>query len=357
MLMKDIQLNDLLNSNKILFHYGKYIEGIAKGKSDYNPISIEIHPTAKCNHRCIHCSYKERNECRVSLDKEVMEKLIDSIINMGIKAVYFSGGGEPTLYPKLKDYIVKLHDAGVETAIITNGSYFEKAGLIDIAYMLNYIAISVPAIDPVTFKKITGSELLENVLSLPAKIKAVHKDKSPILGARIVLTNLNYMYVPDFMTVLKDREYDYALFKVIRDYEDNGQGLSDTAVSDLKSIISETKNVDNRFTNINSIFDYRKKPEFKNKCWANQFGMIANVSMDGKVYPNIVEIDKPEFCIGDLNKNTLEEIWNSERHIAVKEKSNEKWLRGECVNCRCIAYNKIINEINDRLPHEYDPFI
>ena len=198
---------------------------------------------------------------------------------MGIKAVYFSGGGEPTLYPKLKDYIVKLHDAGIETAIITNGSYFEKAGLIDIADMLNYIAISVPAIDPVTFKKITGSELLENVLSLPAKIKSVHKDKSPILGARIVLTNLNYMYVPDFMTVLKDREYDYALFKVIRDYEDNGQGLSDTAVSHLKSIIAETKNVDSSFTNINTIFDYRKKPEFKNKCWGDTTGCIIYCSV------------------------------------------------------------------------------
>lgn len=53
--MKEIALTrDLLNSNKIMFHFGKILEEISKGKEDFNPIAIEIHPTAMCNHRCIH---------------------------------------------------------------------------------------------------------------------------------------------------------------------------------------------------------------------------------------------------------------------------------------------------------------
>ncbi|MBE5935330.1 MAG: radical SAM protein [Lachnospiraceae bacterium] len=357
--MNSIRLSaDFLNSNKIVFHYGKLLEDIYKeGKKDFNPIAIEVHPTAMCNHRCIHCSYKERNESRNSLSKEVMDKLMDSIINMKIKAVYFSGGGEPTLYPNLKEYINKLYSNNVECSIITNGSYFEESGIVNIANKLNYIAVSVPAVTEDTFKLITGTDNMKKVLGLPKRIKDIHGDNSPVIGSRIVITNKNYKDVGEFLRIIKESCFDYALFKIVRDYEDNGQGLSKDEELYLKEQISKYKNFDEDFTNIKSIFNYRKPIEFKNKCWVNYYSMIANVGTDGKVYPNIVEIDKPEFCIGDLNTSALEEMWNSDVHNKVKEASNQKWLEGKCKNCRAMSYNNIINNMVESIPSQFDPFI
>lgn len=349
--------NDLLNSNKIFFHIGKILEDIYKGKRDFYPVAVEVHPTAVCNHRCIHCSYKERNESRVSYSEDTMEKLVDSIINMKIKAVYFSGGGEPTLYPDLVRYIKKMNAHGIEVSIITNGSYFENAGLISVANMLNYIAVSVPGIDMETFQLITGSNKLEEVLSLPKKIKKEHGINSPIIGARIVLTNKNYMYVEQFLKVMQEREYDYALFKIVRDYEDKGQGLTEEEEAQLKEEIKQLKDVDDNYTNIKYIFNFKQLPKFQKKCWVNDLGLLANISTDGGVYPNIVEIDKPEFCIGNINENSLEEIWNSERHKEVKKMSNQKWCSGECKNCRAMSYNSVINSFFDELPSTWDNFI
>lgn len=348
---------DLLNSNKILFHYGRILEDIARGKNDFNPVAIEIHPTAMCNHRCIHCSYKERNESRASLSKEIMDKLTDSVIHMGIRAVYFSGGGEPTLYPDLADYIQKLYRHGIECSVLTNGSCFAQQGLIPLANKLNYIAVSVPGIDEDTFETITGTRNLGKVLSLPKQIKSVHRENSPIVGARIVLTNKNYRQVGAFLTAMKENEFDYALFKIVRDYEDNGQGLSKEEEAILKEEIQGYPSLDPNFTNLSTIFNYRALPEFKNQCWTNRYGMLANVSTDGKVYPNIVEIDKEEFCIGDLHDMTLEEMWNSPRHVEVKRASDRKWKSGMCKNCRAMSYNRIINELRERLPSAFDPFI
>lgn len=356
--MKDVNLSDdLLNSNKILFHYGKILEDIKKGRKEFNPVAIEIHPTAKCNHRCLHCSYKERNESRATISKTVMDQLVNSIINMGTRAVYFSGGGEPVMYPGLPDYIVKLVSNGVECSIITNGSCFESMGLIPIADKLNYIAISVPDIDEDGFETITGTRNLEKVLSLPEKIKNVHGESSPIIGSRIILTNKNYMKVNKFLNIIKEREFDYALFKIVRDYEDNGQGLKPEEEKVLREEVNSCSCYDKKFTNIHKIFDYRSKPDFLNKCWINQYGLLANVSTDGKVYPNIVEIDKPEFCIGNLYEETLEQMWNSKRHLHVKKMSNKKWIAGECKNCRAISYNQIINKVNQCVPLYFDPFI
>lgn len=356
--MKEIALTrDLLNSHKILFHYGNMLEEISKGRVDFNPVAIEVHPTAVCNHRCIHCSYKERNESRASLPKEVMDRLTESIIRMKIRAVYFSGGGEPTLYPRLAGYIEKLTGNGVECSVLTNGSCFAEVGLIPVANRLNYIAVSVPGIDEKTFETITGTRNLEKVLALPNQIKEVHGENSPIIGARIVLTNKNYRQVGEFLRIMKERNYDYALFKVVRDYEDNGQGLSTEEEAYLREEVQTYGDLDDRFTNIKGIFGYRTLPDFKNACWVNRYGMLANVSTDGKVYPNIVEIDKSEFCIGDLHTETLEEMWNSPRHEGVKKRSDRKWISGTCRNCRAMAYNGIINEWMNRLPAYFDPFI
>ncbi len=355
---KEIALTrDLLNSNKILFHYGKILEEISKGRTDFNPVAIEVHPTAVCNHRCIHCSYKERNESRASLPGGLMDQLTDSIIRMGIRAVYFSGGGEPTLYPNLAGYVQRLTDHGVECSILTNGSCFEEMGLISIAGRLNYIAVSLPGVDEATFEVITGTRNLEKVLSLPGKIKTAHGDKSPVIGSRIVLTNKNYRQVGDFLKITKEKGFDYALFKIVRDYEDNGQGLSKDEESYLKEEIRAYTDLDDRFTNIKGVFDYKRLPDFKNACWVNRYGMLANVSTDGKVYPNIVEIDKEEFCIGDLRHETLEQMWNGPRHAEVKRRSDEKWAGGGCRNCRAIAYNDIINRWMGQLPAYFDPFI
>jgi radical SAM protein with 4Fe4S-binding SPASM domain len=356
--MSDVALTrDLLNSKKIYFHYGKMMEDIAKGKTDFNPASIEIHPTAKCNHRCTHCSYMERNESRNSIPENVMDKLIDSVINMKVRGVYFSGGGEPTLYPKLGDYITKLYNNGVECAIITNGSCFERMGLIPIANMLNYIAVSVPAVDEQTFRDITKTDNLKYVLELPQKIKEYHGINSPIIGSRIIITNKNYKEVSNFLRIIKESKYDYALFKAVRDYEDNGQGLSKEEEQYILDEIEELDFIDNNFTNIRNIFGYKKDFEHTGRCWTNYYGMIANVSTDGKVYPNIVEIDHEEFCIGDLNKHTLEEMWNSPRHDEVKRLSDEKWKNKGCKNCRAMSYNRYIQEMQETMPQVFDPFV
>ena len=265
--MKKVELTkNFLNSNKILFHYGKMLESIANGQNEYQPIAIEIHPTAVCNHQCIHCSYKERNESRASISKDVMDQLIDSIIKLKVRAVYFSGGGEPTLYPELANYIDKLYANGVECSVITNGACFEQTGMIAIANQLNYIAVSVPGVDDETFRTITGTDNLEKVLSLPGKIKEMHGENSPVIGARIVLTNKNYKQVKDFLEIIRERKFDYALFKVVRDYEDNGQGLS-RSEEELQEIIRLFTNESRRY--FDDILDY--------EAYGNLFCSIARI--------------------------------------------------------------------------------
>lgn len=359
--MKESLCDDFLNSKKVLYpFFEKATDYLVNGRCDFMPWAVEVHPTAKCNHTCIHCSYKERNENRVELDKETFDTLITSLIKMGVHGVFFSGGGEPCIYPYLKNGIIKLHEAGVDCAIVTNGSLVEKMGILDIANHLNYIAVSVPSVTPDLFERITGKPYVEEILSLPQKIRSAHGDNSPVIGTRVVITNLIIDEVTDILKTLKSCGYDYANFKIVRDYESRGLGVSKESEEKLKKEIEEMKEkgmIDRRYTNIDRIFDFKQKYSPEKTCHINKMGMLAVVTPEGDVYHNISEIVMEDFKIGNLHDKTLEELWNSDKHNEVKKKSHELWISGKCENCRAIGFNQRINEVLSGLPEKPDPLI
>lgn len=358
--MKYSLCDDFLNSQKVMFPFGQYLADYREGKHDFAPWSVEIHPTARCNHSCIHCSYKERNESRCHMDKGVFDKLIDSLIAMKVKGVYFSGGGEPCIYEGLADAVVKLYENGVESALVSNGSLIESSGVLDVADYFNYIALSVPSCTEDLFKKITGTPNMSKVLAIPSKIKERFGDKSPVIGSRVVVTNLIVDEVPHILETIKEREFDYAIFKIVRDYEDRGLGVSDEKAKELEDVIKrllDEDKIDHNFTNLDTVFQYRKPYTRSSICHINQMGLLAAVTPEGDVYPNISEIGKEEFLVGNLYQNSFEEIWYGSRHDEVKAISNKRWNCGDCKNCRAISYNMIMEELLKKLPIQMDPFI
>lgn len=358
--MKDSLCDDFLNSKKVLFPFFDIANEYLCGRTDFTPWAVEIHPTTKCNHTCIHCSYKERNENRVELDVRTFDNLIDSLILMKVHGVFFSGGGEPCAFRYLKDAIVRLHDAGIEVAIVTNGSLIEKMGIIDVANHLNYIAVSVPSCKDVMFEKITGKPYVDQILSLPEKIRKIHGSSSPVVGARVVITNLIAREVPDILQTLENKGFDYANFKVVRDYESRGLGLSEDMVAEIKKeikVLVDDGKVDHRYTNIDMIFDYKKPYEPIKTCHMNKMGLLAVITPEGDVYHNISEIGCDDFKIGNLHEKPLHKLWNSMEHEEVKKRSHNLWKSGGCKNCRSIAFNQRINEILEGMPSHMDPLI
>lgn len=353
--------NDFLNSKKIIYPFLKHgYSYFTEGKTDFLPWAVEIHPTAKCNHRCIHCSYIERNENRAELEEGVFERLIESLIRMKVKGVYFSGGGEPACYRKLPEAIDRLAKHEIEVSMVTNGSLLEKQEIMDVIDKLNYIAVSVPSCTPETFEKITGRNYVEKILALPDIIRSASKGKQPIIGARIVITNIIADEVGFILDTLKSKQYDYALFKVVRDYEDRGLGVAEEKVHYLKEVIrkmSDKGEIDHAFTNLDKIFDYKKPYDSIGICHTNKMGLLAAVTPEGEVYPNISEIGNRDFLIGNLYEHTLEELWNSRNHETVKSNSKKHWISGKCKNCRAISYNEQIERLLSSVPEEEDAFL
>jgi MoaA/NifB/PqqE/SkfB family radical SAM enzyme len=90
--------------------------------SQHSPLwRCELLLTHRCNFHCVYCRGL-RSDCAGDIPLETARQTLDYWISDGLKNVRFSGG-EPTLYPYLKELVKKCKDSGIDRiAISTNGS-------------------------------------------------------------------------------------------------------------------------------------------------------------------------------------------------------------------------------------------
>ena len=120
----------IVNTNLKIFRFPEKIDSLPEtNPAILPPLHIRIKPTNACNHRCWYCAYHQDDfqlgkdmQMRDSIPRQKILEIVDDIIEMGVKAVTFSGGGEPFLYPYLPETVQRLAHGGVKIASLTNGS-------------------------------------------------------------------------------------------------------------------------------------------------------------------------------------------------------------------------------------------
>lgn len=157
------------------FYFPHRLQEIAHGKVPA-PVHVRIKPTNRCNHDCWYCAYRAENlqlgEDMIEADSipaAKMMEVVDDLIDMGVKAVTFSGGGEPTLYKPLPEVIARLGAGGIAIGCLTNGSNLKGRMAEALAAYGTWARISVDAWDDASYAAARGirgdafSRMLENV--------------------------------------------------------------------------------------------------------------------------------------------------------------------------------------------------
>ena len=99
--------------SKVLYHLDRVVDFFNNKKVD--PINVEIDPSNACNHSCPFCisghihlsKYKGTeffNRQMMSL-MEILMNFAKDISKTKTKSISWTGGGEPTMNPNLKDAI------------------------------------------------------------------------------------------------------------------------------------------------------------------------------------------------------------------------------------------------------------
>src|SRR3989338_5187762 len=201
-----------LYTNMKIFHFKDKIDSLPDSISNIlPPLHIRIKPTNRCNHNCSYCSYRLGNVqlgkdmvLKDQIPKEKMMEIIDDIIEMGVKAITFSGGGEPLYYPYIMESIKKLSQSSVKFAALTNGTNLQGELAEAFARHGAWLRISIDGWDNESYAayRQTGNEEFTKVLNNIRKFKKLN---GPCyLGVCIIVDKKNAFHVYNLMELLRD---------------------------------------------------------------------------------------------------------------------------------------------------------
>lgn len=197
-----------------IFHFKDKMDSLPKENEKITaPIHIRIKPTNVCNHACWYCSYQSLDDIQLGKDmnlrdtipKEKMDEIIDDCIDMGVKAITFSGGGEPFLYPHFLETLKKLSTSSIKFASLTNGSRLDGEAAEIFAKHGTWVRISIDGWDDESYAEYRNTKpgeftkVVENMRNF-AKIDG----RTCNLGISFIVDNKNYKEIYNFSKLMKD---------------------------------------------------------------------------------------------------------------------------------------------------------
>lgn len=335
-----------------IFHHKELLEKLENAQR-CNPLYIRIKPTNVCNHNCYYCHYKnpyltlDEYNPKDMIPYEKMMEIISDMKKMGVKAVTFSGGGEPLVYPYIEEAMEQILAAGIDLSVITNGSMLKgkKAELLANA---KWVRISIDSINAANYAKIRGigedalPELLKNIEAF-AEIK---KDSCE-LGINFVIGKENYMEIEQVAETMKSSGANHVKFAPLfsNDTEGYHKDIKNDVIAKLDELGKRLN--DDQFKIIDlytSDFDnYEVFKRTYSRCPIKEF--VCIIAANSKVYYCHDKAYLSDGCVCDLNGQSFYNGWNSDEVTKKFKKFDAMKVCGQ--HCVYDSRNVLINSYLD----------
>lgn len=327
-------------SNLKIFAHLEELKRVKNGER-IAPIYVRIKPTNRCNQNCYYCSYADSElglRDIVSRQDQIpwnkMQEIIRDFSDMGVKAVTFSGGGEPLVYPYIIQAIEGMKNVGVQTSVITNGQLLdgERAQALKDA---KWVRISCDSADAKTYAKVRKIPLdaFDKVCNNIKKFANI-KDISCELGINFVINHENAEQVYDMAVLSKGLGANHIKFsaRITKGLFEYHEPFREKVIEQLHK--AQEKLEDESFKVINKYeCDFDTAMVFArqyHKCYINN--LVTTIAADCKVYFCHDKAYVSSGIVGDLREKSFKELWFSDEVIRrYREFDAQKECQHHCV--------------------------
>ena len=313
--------------DKVFANIDRVIEFVETGNAP--PVLVEIDPSNICPHNCSHCIsgyiHSDKDRKNATMDRTTLMALCHDLVEIGVRSVNITGGGEPAINKHLKDAIIYLGSSGVKQGMFTNGVLLNK---IEDFYRvilenLEWIRFSIDAGCEETYnsvrKTIKGINdfdvMLTNLCSLLEVREAT--DSKTTVGVGFVITEENYEEILMFAEMFSDSSVDYCQYKpeIVNVERNNGvQREVQFWKNKVEPLLSEAKEILGSKFQLNSykLDDLINDPVNYGRTYIKCIGSQLQpcVGADGEVYVCTNHRGHLEYSYGNLKDRSFIEIWN-----------------------------------------------
>lgn len=317
--------------NKIYANADRAIQFLKGGNPA--PVLIEFDPSNACNHGCYFCisSYIHLPESKhlatynkSIMSRDVLMKCCESFVKMGIRSLNWTGGGEPTVNPHLKEaieYIGKNSD--IKMGMFTNGTLLDKFDLFEtLVDNMTWVRISIDAGTPNTYngvRRAKNNQDWNKMISNLEKLIEVNKSKGNKIdiGVGFVITPQTYTEIVEFAKAFSKYDITYCQYKpeiVNREREDGTQREQDFWINKVAPLLEEAKSILGNKYQMNGykFEDLKNDPEFFGRTYKKCLGSQLQpcVGADGEVYVCTNHRGYKEYSYGNVHEKSFESIWD-----------------------------------------------
>ncbi len=162
--------------------------------------NLRISLTSRCNLSCIYCHAEGEKNPESEMSADEIIDIMEIAAKFGIKSIKFTGG-EPLIRPDILK-IIRAVPKGIECSITTNGILLADMAADLKAAGLRRVNVSLDSLNPDTYKRITGSDRLSEVLA--GIDAALRVGLTPVKLNMVVLHGINDNEIDDFLAYVRN---------------------------------------------------------------------------------------------------------------------------------------------------------
>ncbi len=347
----------------------KLLKGLLTGKAAYiGPSYVSVDVTLRCNLQCLCCLYHSpllkmpasSDQAIKDMPFSLFEKLCHELKIMGTNLIIIEGEGEPFLHPYIFNMISAAKGNGFQVMLFTNGTLLDESNIYSlIDSKLDILEVSLWAGSPEVYQQNNpGSNSADfgkivDGLKLLAYHKAEKKSGFPSVELCHPINHYNFQHIKAIVDLAFVTGCNSLFFSPVNSHRGKFAAFALSAKEErfLRLSMSQIKKkLDSLSINHNidqALLRYKIGEGVWEKlpCYIGWYH--TRIKVDGKV----LACNRCDLPMGNLNENTLLEIWNGSAYRNFRKNTLTcKGLASMDGHCNCgfcchVVNNKRIHKL------------
>jgi radical SAM protein with 4Fe4S-binding SPASM domain len=276
----------------------------------------------------------------------------------------FAGDGEPLLNPEINEIIKDATEHHIDTSFTTNGVHIKDDFIEEAMRNVSWIKVSINAGSAKVYKHVhrtsendfakvwrnlekavnyrsTNQDSVKTAIGIQSLILPDNIDSLEGLASRAVNAGLDYLVLKPYVHNVYMEQPGYIdIDYTQKSYKETISKIKDKYESDLFKVVSRE----------NALSKLLGETERYQKCWSTP-ALWFYISGDGSVYACGAHVGNPNFLLGNINDELIENIWRSDKRKNCLYFVQEELDLNDCRRtCRMDEVNAYLSKVIDAKP-------
>ena len=326
------------DGHKLIWHMDRIHKHFRDGQRIY-PLHIDIGATKRCNAKCVYCYGLFQKMSQDIIPRAVLVNLFKDAPRLGIKSLTLTGDGEPTLNPAVYDAVAVGYKHGLDIGLATNGIFLNSTQIEVLLSTCTWLRFNLCAVDEEGYKAVHGVPQWKRVqanIRTAVYLKKTKGYKCTIGLQMVLIPECISQVVPEAQWAVKEG-VDYFVIKQFSDpgcEEMSRFNLSWYDNMDVTALLMRAEGLSNDTTKIVPKWGMIASKGRRPYDHCVDCPLIFQISGNSRCYPCGYLFNNERYCYGDLKKQSLKEILDSEHYWRIiKEMRYVFDVHNDCTGC------------------------